>query len=159
MLHGDTTMILDEYLSYIQEQQISNIIKNKYKVMNHLTFPENLSSIKSKGIIPRKKYSKYGNPPILKAVYLYHNSASSVIKDFKKTFGDKRIINIKINVSKLDPNLFYADEDYYRYPYKRKIKSENQMKMDALKCLMERGTTAYKGIIDSKYFLDIREVT
>lgn len=145
--------MIDPITQYILER--SNI---QYKILNHLCFKEDIKNIKSRGLIPGKKYSMFGNPPKLKAVYLYHNSNKKIVEDFKKTFNNRNIINIQIDVSKLDSNLFYADEDYYRYPYKRKIPSEEQMKIDASKCLKERGTVAYKGIIHSKYFLKITEV-
>lgn len=148
--------ILTEYLTQLQEQDISTLIKGKYKILNHLTFIEDIPSIKKKGLIPKKNYSKYGNLPILNAVYLYHISASDVIKNFKKTFPNRKIVNIKIDAVKLNSQLFIADEDFYRYPYKRKIPSEEKMRKDAIQCLKDRGTIAYKGVIPLKYFLEIK---
>ena len=151
-------MQLNKYLYYLQESPISNILKNKYKILNHLTFQENINNIKKQGLIPRKKYSIYGNPPILDAVYLYHDSSKDTVKDFKKTFKDRKIVNIKIDASKLDPNLFIADEDFYRYPYKRQIPSEEKMKLDAIQCLKTRGSIAYKGIIPPRYLVQIKKL-
>ena len=143
-------------LHILLEQDIN---KGKYRVLNHLTFTENIDSIKKKGLIPRQKYSRYGNPPILDAVYLYSNkNAKTIIKDFKKTFHDKKIVNIKIDMSKLNPDLFIADEDFYRYPYKRALPSAEKMQSDAIPCLKSRGTVAYKGVIPSKYFLEIKNI-
>ena len=149
-------MSIDPITLYVLLEQSIN--KGKFKVLNHLTFAEHIDSIKKKGLIPRKKYSMYGNPPILDAVYLYHSSAKNVVKDFKKTFRNIQIVNIKIDASKLDPRLFIADEDFYRYPFKRKVPPEEKMKLAAIQCLKERGTVAYQSVILPKYFLEIKEV-
>ncbi len=158
--------MIDIITQYILEKSnldkhinMKSLLKDKkYEVLNHITFKENIDNIKRKGLIPRKKYSKYGNIPKLKATYLFHANNKSVIKDFKKTFKNRYVVVISIKTNRLFPDLFYADEDYYRYPYKRKLPDESGMKRDAAACLIDRGVVAYKGIISSKYIVDIKDL-
>lgn len=147
--------MIESYLNYIQDNK--KPYNRSIKILNHITFLEDLQSIKKEGLVPRKKSSKYGNPPILKAVYLYHNNNTHLPNEFKKMYRGKKFIVVKVDGTKLDKNKFSADEDFYRYPLKRKVPSLNKMKQDAFDCLETRGTIAYLGIIPTNKIKKIGE--
>lgn len=127
------------------------------KVLNHITFLENLQTIKKEGLVPRKRYSKYGNPPILKAVYLYHSNNAALPNEFKKMYQGSNLIIVKVDGAKLDKGKFSADEDFYRYPRKRKVPSLDRMKQDAFDCLETRGSIAYLDTIPASKIKEIEE--
>ena len=112
------------------------------KYLYHITFWDNLDNISKLGLIPRYNNSNYGNPPIHKAIYLY--KSHTVFKEFFNMFHPfHKLAVLRINVSDLDNSQLLADEDYYRYPKKRKIPPKGEMRIQAVQCLNDFGTVAY----------------
>jgi len=149
-----------KYLKLFEEY--THFSKEKY--LYHYTLVDNLESIMNDGLIPNKNIN-YKNGS--ESVFLTNKSSLSKINLpqhlmdeldwFYEEIGeykneDRPIIRLKIDVSKLDRDLFVPDDDYLenRYGWNKAKTHEEQIE----ESLYIWGSVAYKGIIEPKYIID-----
>ncbi len=136
------------------------------KFLYHYTLVDNLDSIMREGLIPNKN-TNYSNGS--EAVFLTNKSSLSKanlpqhlmdeLEWFYEEIGedeyendDRPIVRLKIEISKLNKDLFVPDDDYLENIYGwNKAKTHEEQLEESLNIW---GSISYKGIIDTKFIID-----
>ena len=138
------------------------MIENKY--MYHYTLTENLDDILKHGLIPRKKpnsHYKNGSNGIFLTIYnsLYKANLPQELMDTMNDYYDNidnydepPIVRLKIDVSKLNLNDMYYDDDYKMNSYGWNKAKTHKEKI--IECIDMWGALCYLNIIPKEYIIN-----
>lgn len=139
----------------LEQKLKSNLIGGKY--LYHYTLTDNIDSIKSEGLVPRK-YPNSDYPNGSNGIFLtvsnslYKANLPETLMDLmndyyenEDAYEEKPIIRLTIDVSKLDTNKFIWDDDYILNKYGWNKAESNIDKI--IESLDIWGSIAYLGII------------
>jgi len=150
------------YESFNKELK-NHLIDDKY--LYHYTLQWNLDDILNDGLIPNKNinYDEGTNGVFMtNKNSLYSANLPQRLMDEQNEFyeshedenydeNEKPIIKLTIDISKLDEELFYPDDDYLKNSYNyNKAKSFDEQLIESLEIW---GSISYRGIIDPKYIV------
>lgn len=130
----------------------------------HITDSDNINSIVSKGLRPRFGNQLYpdGKDTLIQAVYLFHPNNLDVIGNFLEKYDQDELTVLSVNLFKLNPQKFFADEDYFFHhaskeveenafywseKFGRKVPCKSLFYEHVHASIGKHGTVAYKGVI------------
>jgi lipopolysaccharide export LptBFGC system permease protein LptF len=153
----------------LNENYFTNL-NGRIRYLYHLSFIERHKSIMKEGLKIKQKRVGFGNKNKFQAIYLYDKRKSfrfddsflsiyiSNLENSDVYYTD--IVRYKIDISKLDPNSFIADEDLYDEPFKDLILPELKvLKKDAQQSLDQIETVAYLKNIPKNAIIDYEILT
>jgi hypothetical protein len=167
-------MNLQEQISRIHEmmgvinEDITNRLSNYLidgKYLYHYTLTDNLESIMDEGLIPRRypnSFYEKGTKGIFLTTSpsLYNanlpQSLMDIMNDYyedEESYGEKPIVRLTVDVTKLDNDLFEVDDDYKMNLYGWN-KSEND-EDKVIESLDLWKSISYKGIINPNLIKNI----